>query len=44
MSVEFRKPARMPQPEQWLSEHPWWAVLIFLVFYAGILVLAGVLP
>lgn len=29
MSVEMRDPPRMPQPEQWLSEHPFWQLAIF---------------
>jgi hypothetical protein len=34
MSVETRGPYRMPQPEQWMSEHP---VVTFLIFAAAFL-------
>lgn len=41
MSVERRDRVVMPQPEQWMSEHPLWSLLVFgalfaVVFIAGV--------
>lgn len=40
MSTEYREDPRMPQPEQWLSEHP--GVLVAIPFVSlGLALLLG---
>ena len=43
MSVEQREPYPMPQPEQWLSEHPWVFPAIVVASLAGALLIAWIL-
>ena len=39
MSVQQIPPPRMPQPEQWLSEHPCVEALFWIALVVGLIVL-----
>ena len=43
MSIEEIQPPRMPQPEQWMSEHPFASLLLLVAVIVGLILLVEAL-